>query len=131
MISTQNVMSTLIKSTGIATVFFWILFSSSEGWENEYLMFIMISTIPIFIICALAYSITILPFILVENSKSTKKQVFKKYFPYYSIFAFGICSYFIIISSFDSAVVCFFTTAFFTSISAWIILLKPEKNENI
>jgi hypothetical protein len=127
MITIQDVISTLIRSTGIALVLFWTLIASSENIWNDGFQFVFISILPIFIICAFAYTITILPFILIERGKSTKRELFKKYFPYYSIIVFIICSFYIIISDFRNIEVSFFTTAFFTSAFTWVWLFKPQK----
>lgn len=131
MIKIQDIIKAIIKSTLIATTLFWLLLISSEDIGRDGLFLIAFSTIPIFIICAVGYTITIMPILWNENGRLTNKQLFNIYFPYYAIIAFGICLFFIIDSNFGNIEICFFGTAFFTSITAWLIILKPQKNEII
>ena len=125
----NNIPSTTLKSTGFATILFWLLISTSERMGNDVFLLILISTIPIIIICLLAITFTTMPFYWLEKNKLNSNQIFNKYFPYYSIMLFGICSYFIVISNFESFVVSFFITAFFTASQTWIWIFKLKKNE--
>ncbi|MFY0629973.1 MAG: hypothetical protein JXR05_06295 [Flavobacteriaceae bacterium] len=119
----SNIPSTLLKSSLLATLIFWGLIIA-EGFNIEVIPFIIASIIPISIICSLTIMITIVPFYYIEENYMSNRKIFKKYFPYYSISIFGICSYCIVSLNFESFVCIFFITAFFTLMQSWIWIYK-------
>lgn len=118
---------TSLKSTLLATVLLWSLAGILEGASTEALPFIFLSTIPIFIICFFAILFTIAPFQSMNEGKMEDKNIFKRFFPYYAIIAFGISTVSILSTNFDSFAVIFFTTAFFTAMQSWVWFFKAKK----
>lgn len=128
--STERVFSTTGKATLLSTCLFWVLFLSIEQHGgSEILLYVLISIIILFIISFLAVIITVMPFYLLEEKKLNSKEIFKKYFSYYSITIFSICLYFIIIEDFNDFIIIFCSTTFFTAIQSWIWFFKTTKNE--
>ena len=121
--SSNSLTPILVKATSLATILFWTLLIP-EGLDIEIYFFIIPCIIPIAIICSLTIVITIMPFFWLEIENSTTDAIFKKYFPYYSIIVFSLCSYFIIASNFANVVCVFFITAFFTLIQSWVWICK-------
>ncbi|PQJ79251.1 hypothetical protein [Polaribacter porphyrae] len=123
--STNNMMPILLKAALFATVLFWTLILS-EKFEKGYFIIaiIIISIIPIFIICSLAVLYTILPLFLLEKKDLNSHEMFQKYFPYYAIIIFGICCFFVVNSNFDEPEFMFAITVFFTLMQSWIWLCK-------
>lgn len=117
--STNNLGTTLLKSIGYATTLFWTLISS-ERFNEEMIPFIFLSIIPISIVCSLTILITVFPFFLFEKGRITKDKIFKKYFPYYSMIAFGISAYYIFCTNIEYFICAFFITAFITLMQSWI-----------
>ena len=129
--SSGNLSSTLLKAICLATVLFWILIISEDFYQISLL--ILISIIPIAIVCSLTIIVTITPFFWLAKENVTDHEIFKRYFPYYSIITFGISTHFVILSNFESYVCAFFITAFITLMQSWIWICKPnpiEKNQN-
>jgi len=123
--SSKNLGATLCKATLLATTIFWILVYS-EGVNTNAFVFIFPSMFLIFIVCSITILVTITPFFWLAKEDKTDKEIFKKYFPYYSIIAFAIAMYFIISGNFDKFTCVFFTTAFFTLMQSWIWICKPK-----
>jgi hypothetical protein len=129
--SSGNLSSTLLKAICLATGLFWMLIIS-EGFSQISLL-ILISIIPIAIVCSLTIIVTITPFFWLAKENVSNHEIFKRYFPYYSIITFGISTHFVILSNFESYVCAFYITAFITLMQSWIWICKPnpiEKNQN-
>ena len=126
--SLSNLPSTISKAICLATILFWAIIFS-EGFGDQVFLFSIISIIPISIVCSLAILITITPFFILEEDTVSNHEIFKKYFPYYSIFIFGISCYYIISTNFEIFVCAFFITAFFTLMQSWIWITKTPINE--
>ncbi|WP_435414690.1 hypothetical protein [Polaribacter aestuariivivens] len=123
---TTNIIYTLFKASILAVVIFWTLLLT-EGFVNEFILIGAI--IPISLVCSLTILITIVPFYTIEQTTLSNDKIFKKYFPYYAIVAFGISAYYIISSSFDEFVCLIFITAFFILMQSWVWICKmPIKN---
>ena len=127
--SLSNIQTTTLKSTLLAAPLFWISIFIEEGLYVEMLPFLLLSIIPTFIICLLAIVFTITPIWWFNKNNLNYNEFFKRYFPFYSIILFGVCSYFIIISNFKGIAVGFLFTVFFTAIQTWVWIFKPEKND--
>ena len=122
--TTSNKLAPIIlKASLLATIIFWIL-DISSGYYNHISPFIIFSIIPIAILCSIVICITIMPFIWSEREDKNRNEIFKKYFPYYSIIAFAICCYFIIESNFEKSTCTFFITAFLTMMQSWVWICK-------
>jgi hypothetical protein len=90
--TSNNLTSILVKATILATLLFWILiFSENSINESFIIVVIILSIIPISIVCSFVILITVMPFYWLEQNKLNEKEIFKKYFPYYSIITFCIC----------------------------------------
>jgi hypothetical protein len=129
--SSGNLSSTLLKAICLATGLFWILIISEDF--NQISLLILISIIPITIVCSITIIVTITPFFWLAKENVSNHEIFKKYFPYYSIINFGISLYFIIDTNFENFICAFFITAFITLMQSWIWICKPnpiEKNQN-
>ncbi|ARV16649.1 hypothetical protein [Polaribacter sp. SA4-12] len=131
--SSRNLSSTLLKAICLATVLFWILIIPED--LNQISPLFIVSIIPIAIVCSLTILVTITPFFWLAKEGVTDHEIFKKYFPYYSIITFGILIYFVILSNFESFVCAFFITAFITLMQSWIWICKPnsiiQQNKNL
>ena len=106
--SSKNLALIILKAILFATILFWTLIISDEGLNKNILSFAIISIIPIAIVCSIAVIVTITPFFWLAKEGVSDKDIFKKYFPYYSLIAFGISSYFIISTNFEDFVCAFF-----------------------
>ena len=122
--SSGNLSSTLLKAICLATGLFWILIISEDF--NQISLLILISIIPITIVCSITIIVTITPFFWLAKENVSNHEIFKKYFPYYSIITFGIFTHFVILSNFESYVCAFFITAFITLMQSWIWICKPN-----
>ncbi len=121
---TSNKLAPIIfKASLLATSIFWIL-DISSGNYNHISPFIIFSIIPIAITCSILICITIMPFIWSEKADKNRREIFKKYFPYYSIINFTICCYFIIKSNFEKSTCTFFVTVFLTLTQSWLWICK-------
>jgi hypothetical protein len=119
--------STSLKSTALATTLIWVLNIRGNYFTFEIVPFVLLSIIPIWIVCYISILITIVPFSVYEEGKITNKQLFKKYFPYYSICVFFGCVAICINSNFEIFVIIFFATVFFTTIITWVWFFKEEE----
>lgn len=125
----MNIPNNLGKSCLLAAGIFWIIIGS-EDFDSNMILFIFLSLIPIFLFVTVVVLFTICPFFWwKENSKFNKQQVFKTYFPYYAIIAFGSCAFGIISSDFDVYMIAFFASAFITTNQSWIWFAKEQKHE--
>tara|TARA_R110002051_G_C8658811_1_gene488708 strand:- start:71 stop:502 length:432 start_codon:yes stop_codon:yes gene_type:complete len=125
MATSNKLMPILLKASLLATVLFWT-FEISSGNYNNISPFIIFSIIPAFILCSFTIIITIMPFIWSEKNGRNRTEIFKKYFPYYSIIASGVCSYYIILSNFDDSVCSFMLTIFLTLMQSWVWICKKN-----
>lgn len=122
----MNLPSNLAKSCLLASVIFWIIIGS-ESVDTTAFLFVFLSMIPIVLVVSFTIIITICPFFWVSRSGAFNHQtVFKTYFPYYAIVAFGICTFGIIVSDFDIYMIAFFTSAFITTSQCWIWFAKEK-----
>ena len=92
--SSGNLSSTLLKAIFIATILFWALIIPEMF--NQIFILIILSIIPIAIVCSLTIIVTITPFFWLAKEGVTDQEIFKKYFPFYAIIAFSISLYFMI-----------------------------------
>ena len=121
----NNLALTLLKATLLATIIFWMFIFSKESFPEAYILLIIIaSIIPIFIVCTFTILITIMPFFWLEQNNLSEGEIFKKYFPYYSIVAFCVFLYFMISTNFDDFVCAFSISAFFTLMQTWVWIGK-------
>ncbi|WP_158847646.1 hypothetical protein [Algibacter sp. L1A34] len=120
----MKLINTILKATGLSTFIFWTIIFS-QNFELDMFPFILLSFIPIFICNTIVIALTIAPFFLSKNNKTTARDVFQKYFPYYAIISFSLCSYGLIQSKFA---ICFFVAAFISSLQSWVWLIKDIEN---
>lgn len=121
----KNIFKTSIKSTALATFLIWGL--NINKWQLfEDFPFILLTVIPIWLVCYASIITTIVPFYQFEKSRLSSEQIFKKFFPYYTIACFVICITLIIYTNFERYTISFLTTAFFTATQSWIWLFKKE-----
>jgi len=114
------ILKTSLKAMLLATIIFWSLVGVLEGASTEAFPFVFLSMIPIFICCFLAILFTVTSIFSYLEGTMTNDTIFKRYFPYYAIILFIICSFSILKFSFDSIAIAFFTTLFFTAMQSWI-----------
>jgi hypothetical protein len=125
--SSNNLIPILFKASAFATILFWILIFSEKFESESFIIAILIlSIIPILIVCSLTILFTIAPFFLFKKNNISNDEIFKKYIPYYSIIIFGISTYYMISTKFNNIVCAFFITAFFTLIKSWIWICKTS-----
>ena len=132
--SSNKLAPILLKTSFLATILFWLL-NFSCGFYPHF-MLIFVSVIPISITCSFAISITVMPFYWSNENNMSNDEIFKKYFPYYSITAFVISAYSIIDSGFGIFISAFFITSFITLMQSWIWIFKipntiEENNTNL
>jgi len=120
-----------LKSAVLSTVIFNLLIISEEGLKGESIIILFISFIILTVISFIAITLTIYPIYLLSTSSNlTKKQVFTKYFPYYSMFYFTISIWFYYLSNFENFGLLIGVTIFFTAMFAWVWLFSNMKNNN-
>ncbi|OEJ98997.1 hypothetical protein A8C32_07390 [Flavivirga aquatica] len=90
---------------------------------------ILLSIIPISLCCTIVILSTIAPFFWFKKNSRTNKDIFKKYFPFYAIVSFGLCSYGIYESKFGAYLISFFASAFFTTLQTWVLLVNHNKQK--
>lgn len=120
----MNIPGIIIKATGLATCVFWLILIAFEGLENFHLGslgFIIISLLPIGLCCTISILVTIAPFFWFKKRETDNRAVFNTYFPFYAIASFGLCFYGSLIKP---NVICFFASAFITTMQTWIWLGK-------
>jgi len=127
--TSKKIGNTSLKATFFATILFWTIIGSFEGISSQSPLIIIISIIPILIICFLAIIITIAPIFSFLEDSNNEKQIFKKCFPFYAISSFIICAYSVLISNFDEILIAFIGTAFFTSIISWVWYSDSNKSK--
>ena len=127
----MNVPLNLAKSSFLALVIFWIVIGSKEGLDNDLVVLILLSFIPIFLVVAIVIIGTICPiYWLAKKEDFNNLKIFKTYFPYYTTIAFLICVFGIIISDFDIYLIAFYLSAFITSSQSWVWFAKEDKLRN-
>lgn len=134
--SSNNLISILIKATILASILFWTLIFSEKPIDEPFIIIVVIvSIIPISIVCSFTILLTVMPFYWLEQNKLKENEIFKKYFPYYSIITFGICYYSVMNSNFNIGVSAFCITVFFTLMQSWVwagkITVDYKKNTNL
>lgn len=124
----MNLPLNLAKSSMLALAIFWIVISSKEGLDNDLVVLILLSFIPIFLVVAIVIIGTICPiYWLTKKESFNNLQIFKTYFPYYTIVAFLICVFGIIISDFEIYLIAFYVSAFITSSQSWVWFAEEDK----
>lgn len=123
----NSVFNTSLKSTALATFLIWFLTIGKWNFFDA-IPFIVLSIIPIWLVCYLSILTTIVPFYQFEKNRFTNQQIFNKYFPYYTIVCFGICTTFLFFTYYNITSVYFFTTVFLTASMSWIWLFKEKTN---
>ncbi|MEL0456933.1 hypothetical protein WJN01_11900 [Flavobacteriaceae bacterium SZ-1-7] len=109
----------------MATIIFWVVILSKNFHENiDIALYILVSMVPISICCTATILFTIAPFFWLENNNKTKRDVFKKWFPFYAILSFGLCFYGSISTP---EIICFFSAAYFTSLQSWVWFASEKK----
>lgn len=117
----------MLKAALLATLLFWLLIISDENNFDSYLIgIIIISYIPIFMVCSVTILFTIVPFFLIEKKDISNDKMFKKYFPYYTVVVFVISLFYTLTSNYKNFTSAFFITALFTLMQTWIWLCKPK-----
>ncbi|APZ45102.1 hypothetical protein BW723_01780 [Polaribacter reichenbachii] len=128
--SSNKIPKLLVKASILSAIIFWIqVLFEDYNTVIRIIPYVFLSIIPIFIICSFTVFFSILILYYSVRNKMSNPEIFKRFFPYYTIVIFGICSYFIIISNFQTFVCIFFITAFFTLMQTWIWLCKLEINK--
>lgn len=119
--------STSLKATGLATTLIWVLNVSRSNFNINAVPFVLLTIIPIWIVCYISILTTIYPFRLYNRKNRTDKQLFNRYFPYYSICVFFGCVVACMYSNFDKIIINFFSTVFFTATTSWVWYFKKVK----
>jgi len=123
----NRLFSTSLKATVFSTLLIWVLNANEHNFNIEIAPFIILSTIPIWIVCFTSIVVTIVPFSTYKKVKTSNKQLFKRYFPYYSIFVFIGCVIACMYSNFNEFVINFFVTTFFTATISRVWFFKNEE----
>ncbi|WP_152611450.1 hypothetical protein [Psychroserpens damuponensis] len=122
----MNVPENLAKSSLLALVIFWTIISSVH-FDQNVLLYVMLSFIPVCISVTIVILGTICPFYWsAKGNDVTNKQVFKLCFPYYTCIAFGLCSYGIVVSNYDLHFSAFCLSAFITTNQSWLWFAKEK-----
>lgn len=122
----NNLAVTLLKTTLTACTIFWSILLAEDNLLNKPLMLIVFSIFPIMILSSGIIMISIYPFTVFDDKEFTKRDMFNKYFPYYTLIMFAICVLLIIKFNFDVFAIAFFSSAFFTLMFAWVWMFKPK-----
>lgn len=126
MIRSSNFGSTLLKSSLLLNIVFWVLIIHSNGFKTDWTPFMIFSIIPIIVGWFLIMVFTLMPLFWTAKDDWTNEMIFKRYFPYYSIAAFLFYSGLIISENFESDFTMFSIVIYLTSIQNWIWLCKPK-----
>lgn len=122
----MNLPSNLSKSCLLAAVIFWIIIATEEV-DIGLTPFMFLSLIPIFFVVTIVVIGSICSIFWLRKSETFgNKAIFKTFYPYYAIIAFGICSFGIIASDFDIYIIAFFTSAFITTSQCWVWFAKEK-----
>lgn len=132
--SNRLTFSTSLKSTLFCTILIWglnlLCFTNYNDIHlssiSLMLLALILSAIPIFIVIYLMILLTITPFYIYEINKLSRKEIFKKYFPYYAIAFFGICL-FIGIHYSQLFFINFLISAFLTAMQTWVWFFNSKK----
>lgn len=122
---TERYILTTFKATALASILFWILMLGPKD-DSEYLIFLPVSVIVLFLICLGMISGTIVPIYWIEKNNLTNPQIFRKYFPYYAILFFAFCCFLFIKFNFDFMLLKLISIAFITAMQTWIWFFKPK-----
>ncbi len=122
----------ILKASVLSAIIFWVqILFEDYSTVIGIIPYVILSIIPIFIICSLTIFFCILILYYSVRNKMSNNEIFRRFFPYNAIVIFCVCAYSIIISNFQIFVCIFFITAFFTLIQAWVWLCKPEINKKL
>ena len=123
----MNLPKTILKAIILATTIFWLILTATEGFNEDRIYLVFLSLIPISICCSLVIALTISPFFWLKKSGDSNRLVFKKYFPFYTIISFSLCLYGTLQ---DPLIICFYLSAFFTTMQTWVWLAKGNEQQN-
>lgn len=122
----MNILSNIGKSAILATCIFWVIILTND-FDWDFVPFIFLSVIPIYICCSLTILITICPiFWFIENNDFSKQRIFKTYFPIYTILIFGFCAYGIYKSSSEIFILSFYISVYITTAQSWVWFAKEK-----
>ena len=122
----MHILGNIGKSSLLAASIFWIIILS-DTFNCDMVLYIFISLIPIYVICALTILITICPiFWFLENDNYNKQRIFKTYFPIYTTLMFSLCADSIYKISTDIVVLSFFISAYLTTGQSWVWFIKEK-----
>lgn len=127
---TNDLGSTLLKSTLLLNLIIWILVIHSQGFNTEMVPFMIFSTVPILIILFFVIIITIMPFFWFSNEDLSNNQIFRRFFPYYAILSMLLFFYLAAQSNFNEGMSTFSLVVFFVLNLSWIWLCKPLKHQS-
>ncbi|MGC6430059.1 MAG: hypothetical protein ACON5F_03360 [Jejuia sp.] len=121
--------STLLKSTALSFVIFWSIILTEIELPLDAIPYMFLSLIPIFLCCMFTICLTIAPFYWAKNEKTAFKTIYNNCFPFYAVALFGVCFLVILTSNFDTTIVAFISSAFFTLLKSWSWIIKSPKTE--
>ena len=127
----MKIPSNLAKSSLLATGIFWVI-GMTDGFESVMLPLMFISYVPVFVCCTGTILLTICPFYFFGETKHfSKRHVFQRFYPYYSIVCFALCAYGIYENTNETFLIGFFVAVFFTTMQSWIWFAKEPADETV
>nr|WP_321236241.1 hypothetical protein [uncultured Psychroserpens sp.] len=125
----MNVPNNLSRSCLLAFAIFWIVILSNEGIDEDIILILFLSFIPIFMVASLVILSTVCPiFWFTAKQGFSKQEVFKTYHPYYVVIAFGLSVFGILSTNFNINMIAFFVSAFITTNQSWVWFAKEKTN---
>jgi hypothetical protein len=121
----MSIPKTTIRAAVLATTLFNLLLFSKENIDRDIVWVIPISFFIFLLISFFAIIITVSPF---NNEDKESREIFHKYFPYYSILLFISVFSFSYINDFESFTLLVSITTFFTANAAWVWYYKNIKH---
>ena len=125
---TERVLKTSVKAGLLSSVLFTIamgIFNMDIRFEDIF-YFLLISFIVAIIICGIFIIVSILPIMLLDKQRSRREQ-FRRYFPYYTMLFFIGITVLSIMEKFEEFVTIFLLIAYVTAAQTWIWLFKDNK----
>lgn len=122
--------NTSVKATGMASIIFWLIILP-EFNSDSVVALIPLSLIPIFLCCLFTIVFTVFPFFWFLENTLSKQQIFKAYFPYYTIVVFTVCCLAIHQFKYEVFAIAFFSSAFLTLLQTWVWVSKQGKYEKV
>ena len=115
------VLKTSFKAALLSSILFYFL----EIKENIGLLFIVYTIL--FILSFMMILFTIFPIYLYgKNKHLTKSEIFKVFFPFYSIIFFAVCFCLLFVFNFSNTFLSICITAFITAIQSWVWFFNPN-----